>query len=168
MRTEEQRSKWYSAHAQRLSLATGRRNEVERLYGIGRHDPYIGKILGISRERVRQIRKKLGLPVLPPTRKPRNNCLVCGVPTRGPARKYCSLKCMGIAHSYAKTRYRCPICNESTHQEGGNRERGDKYYQYHRCRSGHWLRCLDDRLIPTRDELKRLPADPLTRLYNLC
>ena len=133
---------------------TPQQQEVYSLYREGHNDVAISKVLRLSRERIRQIRNRLGLPRLPwSKKKPRGNCLVCGLPipfTRKVTARYCSPQCHSYGESLIRARFLCPCCGEPAKSRGTNRSA-----HYYKCRSGHCLRRTEDGLVLTRGEVVR-------------
>lgn len=133
---------------------TNRQIEVALLYWEGNNDIAIGRKLGLTRERIRQLRKSLRLPKLPRQRKVRPPCLVCGAPVKTYGQKFCSKRCWGYTASKARAKYSCPVCQAPAKQVGGN---GKAYY--HKCRKGHNLRRTESGLVLTRPRRRRSNGD---------
>jgi len=135
-----------------VSLRTSRQQEVYDLYRIGQSDIAIGKTLGFTRERARQIRNRLGLPKLSRA-KPRGNCRTCGQLisfTKSLGAYYCNQQCQNYGESLRHATYVCPLCKQPAKCRGAF-----KGIRYYKCRAGHWLRRSENRLVPTRSEVAR-------------
>lgn len=124
----------------------------------------IGHALGISRERVRQLLKKLNLPTHHDHQT--NACLVCGEP-RGYNTKFCSHTCQ---FSYSRVNLQCPACNKSFSIRKSDWIRRVKLnkniYCSHRCRNLNFSSPLHNKIDPLHRRMQKIGTSYGFSIFN--